>query len=63
MLAQSISTFSPGNVWDIQWVIWREIKEVTKANKMAVMGDFTHLYIGKSTGTNRLKKSKFLSDF
>lgn len=57
MLARSISTFSPGNVWDIQQVIWREIEEASKSNKMAIMGDFTHLYIDTSTGKNGFKKT------
>lgn len=59
MLPQTTSTLSPGNDWDIEWVIGREIKEATKPNNTAIMGDFTHLYIDRSTGTNGVKKNSF----
>lgn len=42
--------------------VWREIKKATKSNKVVIMNDFTHLYIGRSTGTNRLEK-KSIGDF
>lgn len=59
MLAQSNSTLSPGNVWDIQWFKGREIKEVSKSNKVVILGDFTHLYFGRSTGTKGLNPPNF----